>query len=53
MATYAKEVEHLIVENNLDNIYLIGHSFGGAVVSAVVELVPERIKYQIYIDSFF
>lgn len=53
LTTYAKEVEHLILENNLDNIYLIGHSFGGAVVSAVVELVSERIKYQIYIDSFF
>ena len=53
LTTYAKEIEALILKNNLNDVYLIGHSFGGAVVSAVVELIPERIKYQIYIDSFF
>lgn len=53
LTTYAKEIENLILTNNLDNVYLIGHSFGGAVVSAVVELIPSRIKEQIYIDSFF
>ncbi|MCQ8211791.1 alpha/beta hydrolase [Cetobacterium somerae] len=53
LTTYAKEIEALILKNNLYDVYLIGHSFGGAVVSAVVELIPERIKYQIYIDSFF
>ncbi|MGL5190275.1 MAG: alpha/beta hydrolase [Cetobacterium sp.] len=53
LTTYAKEIKDLILTNNLNNVYLIGHSFGGAVVSAVVELIPNRIKYQIYIDSFF
>lgn len=53
LTTYAKEIEALIVKNDLHDVYLIGHSFGGAVVSTVVELIPKRIKYQIYIDSFF
>ena len=53
LTTYAKEVIDLIIKNDLYDIYLIGHSFGGAVVSTIVELIPERIKYQVYIDSFF
>nr|WP_307774922.1 alpha/beta hydrolase [uncultured Cetobacterium sp.] len=53
LTDYADEIVELILKENLWNVYLLGHSFGGAVISAVVEKIPERIKVQIYLDSFF
>lgn len=53
LKSYAKEIIDLIETENLKDVYLVGHSFGGVIVSTVVEMIPERIKMQIYIDSFF
>lgn len=53
LTNYANEIIELIIKNNLKDVYLVGHSFGGAVISVVAERISERIKYQIYIDSFF
>ncbi|MEG1807296.1 MAG: alpha/beta hydrolase [Cetobacterium sp.] len=53
LTDYANEIIDVILKNNLTDVYLVGHSFGGAVISVVVEKIPERIKFQIYIDSFF
>ncbi|WP_297598202.1 alpha/beta hydrolase [uncultured Cetobacterium sp.] len=53
LTNYANKIIELIIKNNLKDVYLVGHSFGGAVISVVAERISERIKYQIYIDSFF
>lgn len=53
LTDYSNEIINLISKENLKDIYLIAHSFGGAVISLVADKIPEKIKYQIYVDSFF
>jgi pimeloyl-ACP methyl ester carboxylesterase len=36
----------------LDDIVLVGHSYGGMVVSAVADRVPEKIRALVYLDAF-
>ena len=43
-------VNHLKWEN-LTNVILVGHSFGGLTISGVADAVPERIAKLIYLDA--
>jgi pimeloyl-ACP methyl ester carboxylesterase len=43
-------VAHLEVEE-LEDVVLVGHSFSGAVITGVAELVPERLSRVIYLDA--
>ncbi|WP_353195959.1 alpha/beta hydrolase [Parapedobacter defluvii] len=51
LSTYVADVVNLIRFENLQNIILVGHSFGGMVISGVAEQVPERIGRLIYLDA--
>ncbi|MGL6063708.1 MAG: uracil-DNA glycosylase [Fusobacteriaceae bacterium] len=53
LSCHIKNIVEIIIDNNLENVYLVGHSYGGAVISGVVDKISERIKKQIYLDSFF
>jgi pimeloyl-ACP methyl ester carboxylesterase len=46
------DVENLIRWENLTNIVLVGHSYGGMVITGVADRVPDRIKQVIYLDAF-
>ncbi len=41
-----------IRQHDLQDVILVGHSFGGAVISKVVEYLPSRIKRLIFLDAF-
>ena len=43
-------VNHLKWEN-LTNVILVGHSFGGLTITGVADAVPERIAKLIYLDA--
>lgn len=51
MATVVEDVANVIKYEDLDNVVLVGHSFGGAVISGVAECFPDRIKQLIYLDA--
>jgi len=51
LSTYITDVVNTIKFENLRNIILVGHSFGGMVISGVAEQVPERISQLIYLDA--
>lgn len=48
----SKAVADYIAENNLRDVVLVGHSFGGSVVQKAAELVPDRLKRIVFIDGF-
>lgn len=52
LTTHINDVVNLIKFENLHDIILIGHSYGGIVISGVAEQMPERIKQLIYLDAF-
>jgi len=49
--TYVNSVVNFIFENNLSEITIVGHSFGGVVISNVVERIPDKIKNAVFVTA--
>jgi len=47
----ASAIEY-IEERDLKDIRLVGHSYGGMVISGVVDRVPQRIRRLVYLNAF-
>ena len=50
--THIKDVVNMILFEDLSNIVLVGHSYGGMVITGVADSLPERITQMIYLDAF-
>ncbi len=50
--THIKDVVNTILYENLHDIVLVGHSYGGMVITGVADSIPERIKRLVYLDAF-
>src|SRR5581483_8432362 len=44
-------IDHL-VSHDLRDVVLLGHSYGGSLISKVAEAVPERIKRLVFQNAF-
>jgi pimeloyl-ACP methyl ester carboxylesterase len=51
LETFIEDVTVLIQREELTGITLVGHSFGGMVISGVADRVPDRIKHIVYLDA--
>lgn len=51
-AMLTKSIADYIVSNNLHNIILVGHSFGGSLVQTVAQQVPDRLRRLVFYDAF-
>lgn len=49
--THAADVVNLIEFNELDEVYLAGHSYGGVLITQIADSIPEKIAELIYVDS--
>jgi len=53
LSLHARDIANVIEYERLENILLVGHSYGGMPISAAVELVPEgTIQSIMYMDAF-
>ena len=52
LSTHIDDIVNVIRFEDLDNIILIGHSYGGMVITGVAQKIPERIDQLIYLDAF-
>jgi pimeloyl-ACP methyl ester carboxylesterase len=52
LTTHVLDVANLIRWHELRDIVLVGHSYGGMVVTAVADQLPERIAALVYLDAF-
>jgi pimeloyl-ACP methyl ester carboxylesterase len=52
LETHILDVEILIRWEELSDIVLCGHSYGGCVVGGVADRMPERIRALVYLDAF-
>jgi pimeloyl-ACP methyl ester carboxylesterase len=48
---FTRDIANVIEAEELTNIVLVGHSFGGLVISGVADAMPERIRHLVYLDS--
>jgi pimeloyl-ACP methyl ester carboxylesterase len=49
--THIDDIVRLIVEDDLTDVILVGHSYAGLVISAGADQVPERIAELVYLDA--
>lgn len=50
--THIDDVANLIQWEELSDVVLCGHSYGGCVISGVADRLPERIRALVYLDAF-
>jgi len=51
LSTHIKDIVNLILYEDLYNVILVGHSYGGMVITGVADSLPGRISKLIYIDA--
>jgi len=49
--THVADILQLLEFEDLSDITLVGHSYGGTVITAVASFVPERIARLVYLDA--
>ncbi len=52
LETHILDIVNLIRWEELSDIVLCGHSYGGAVISGVADRMPDRIRALVYLDAF-
>ena len=52
LETHIQDVVNLIRWEELTDIVLCGHSYGGCVISGVADRMPEHIRALVYLDAF-
>lgn len=52
LETHITDVVNVLRWENLENVLLCGHSYGGWPISGVVEAEPSRISSIVYLDAF-
>lgn len=50
--THIADVVNLIRWEELQDVILCGHSYGGCVISGVADRMPERMRALVYLDAF-
>jgi pimeloyl-ACP methyl ester carboxylesterase len=52
LATHIDDIVNFILFEDLHDVILLGHSYGGMVITGVADRIPERISRVIYLDAF-
>jgi len=50
--THITDVVNVIKEERLSDVVLVGHSYGGMVVTGVADALPDKIASLVYLDAF-
>jgi pimeloyl-ACP methyl ester carboxylesterase len=50
--THVTDVVNVIKEEGLSDVVLVGHSYGGMVVTGVADALPDKITSLVYLDAF-
>jgi pimeloyl-ACP methyl ester carboxylesterase len=51
--THVRDIVNVLEFEDLDEVILVGHSYGGMVVTGVAERVPHRLARLVYLDAWF
>jgi pimeloyl-ACP methyl ester carboxylesterase len=51
-STHVQDVLNVIAFEGLEDIVLVGHSYGGHIITAVADVIPEKIRSLVYLDAF-
>lgn len=51
LETFVQDIVAVIEMEELANVILVGHSFGGTIITGVADRIPERIGHLVYLDA--
>ncbi|HLA14424.1 MAG TPA: alpha/beta fold hydrolase [Gemmatimonadaceae bacterium] len=51
LSTHIMDIVNVIRYENLRDVVLVGHSYGGMVISGVADRIPDRIRRLVYVDA--
>lgn len=52
-AESTQSIVEFIVDNDLSDVVLVGHSYDGTIISKVVEAIPDRVRRLVYFSATF
>ena len=52
VSTHVEDIVNEIIFDDLTDVVLVGHSYGGMVIAGVADKIPERISSIVYLDAF-
>jgi pimeloyl-ACP methyl ester carboxylesterase len=52
LALHIRDIVNVLEFETLQDVILVGHSYGGMVITGVAEAIPERLQRLVYIDAF-
>jgi pimeloyl-ACP methyl ester carboxylesterase len=51
MSTFIGDITNLIESEELTDVTLVAHSFGGRTVAGVADVMPERLRHLVFLDA--
>ncbi len=51
LSTHVHDVANVLSWRDLENVILVGHSYGGTVITGAAAEQPDRIKHLVYLDT--
>jgi pimeloyl-ACP methyl ester carboxylesterase len=52
LETHIRDVLGVFAAEELTDVVLLGHSYGGFVITGVADRIPEKVKQLVYLDAF-
>jgi pimeloyl-ACP methyl ester carboxylesterase len=52
LSTHVRDLVNLVLFEDLRDIVLVGHSYGGAVITGSVDSIGDRIQHLVFLDAF-
>jgi len=52
LATHIKDIVSVLEYEDLHNVVLVGHSYGGMVIAGVAEAIGSRVAHLVFLDGF-
>jgi len=53
LSTHITDIARLIEVDDLGDVILVGHSYGGMVITGVADRVPDRVGHRVYLDAAY
>jgi pimeloyl-ACP methyl ester carboxylesterase len=51
LTTHITDIVNVIMFEDLRDVVLVGHSYGGMVISGVADRIPDRIRHLVFVDA--
>ena len=51
LTTHIMDVVNTVIYDELDEIILVGHSYGGIVFTGVMNSIPKKVKHAVFLDA--